>query len=344
MATSEPFEIIGTLYYIHGKERFLCDRAVDQLKARVLDPRTRDFNCDQFHGKEARAQAIVQAARTLPMMAKRRLVLVREADEMKADEFAALIPYVQKPCAETCLVLIGEKADQRLKFFVAFKKHGEMVKFDPLYERQLPGFVRGEGDRRGVRFAEGACELLADEIGSELGQLADAVERLAVYVGERKTVTASDIEEVVATTRQRNVFELCNAVGEGSRERAITVLASMIGARESGVRIVAMLTRHVRQLWIASGLLQARPSKLELAQALGVPPFFVDGIAAQAKRFNRAAFRRMHEACYLADKALKSSRLSDDRILERLILALVPGLAPGLGPVPRPMPPGARRA
>jgi DNA polymerase III subunit delta len=312
----------GPLYFLYGKERYLIDRAVDLLRARVLDPRTRDFNYELFYGKEAGAARIVQAARTLPMMARRRLVLVRDADEMKADELAGLIGYVGDPAPETCVVFVGEKIDQRLKFFTTFKKHGVLVKLDPLYERQLPDFVRGEAKARGVAVAPDAVTMIVDEIGAELGQLADAVERLAIYVGDRKQVSADDVEAVVATTRQRNVFELANAVGEADRARALAVLSSMLGARESGVRIVAMLARHLRQLWITHELLQRTRDKFEIAQALGIPPFFVEDMMRQARTLDAARARRMHAALFAADKNLKSSRLEDARILEALILEL----------------------
>jgi DNA polymerase-3 subunit delta len=319
---------LGPLYLVHGRERFLVDRAIDLIRERVLDPRTKDFNLDVFHGKEADAARIVQAARTLPMMAKRRLVLVRDADELRAAEATALVPYVSAPCQETCLVLQAEKPDMRLKLFTAWKKHGQSLKLDPLYERQLPGFVRDEAKLRGVRLEAGAAELLANEVGADLGQLADAVERLAVFVSDRpaaeRVITARDVDEQVATTRQRSVFELCNAVGEGQRERALEALGSMLSARESGVRIVAMLARHVRQLWSAQTLMAKRASKFDVQQELGIPPFFVDGIMDQARRFDRAAFERMHGALYQADKLLKSSRLDDARLLEQLVLQLVP--------------------
>ena len=312
----------GPLYFLHGKERYLVDRAVDLLRARVLDPRTKDFNYELFYGKEAGAARIAQAARTLPMMAKRRLVLVRDADEMKADELGGLSSYVSDPAPETCLVFVAEKADQRLKFFTAFKKHGVLIKLDPLYERQLPDFVRGEAKARGVTLAPDAVTMMVDEIGAELGQLADAVERLAIYVGERKQVTAEDVEQVVATTRQRSVFDLANAVGAGDRAQALRVLSSMLGARESGVRIVAMLARHLRQLWITSELLERTRDKFEIAQALGIPPFFADDIIRQARTLDAARAKRMHAALFAADKNLKSSRLDDARLLEGLILEL----------------------
>src|SRR6476659_9382715 len=312
----------GPLYFLHGKERYLVDRAVDLLRARVLDPRTKDFNYELFYGKEAGASRIAQAARTLPMMAKRRLVLVRDADEMKADELAGLSSYVSDPAPETCMVFVAEKADQRLKFFTAFKKHGVLIKLDPLYERQLPDFVRGEAKARGVTLAPDAITMIVDEIGAELGQLADAVERLAIYVGERKQVGAEDVEQVVATTRQRSVFDLANAVGAGDRAQALRVLSSMLGARESGVRIVAMLARHLRQLWITSELLERTRDKFEIAQALGIPPFFADDIIRQARTLDAARAKRMHAAVFAADKNLKSSRLDDARLLEGLILEL----------------------
>jgi DNA polymerase III subunit delta len=310
----------GPLYLLYGKERFLVDRGVELLRQRVLDPRTKDFNAELFHGKDGDPARIVQAARTLPMMAKRRFVLVRDIDEMKADAMSQLVPYVQAAAKETCLVLTAEKVDQRLKLFTAWKKHGVMVKLDPLYERQLPAFVREEARARNVKLEAGAAELLSDEIGADLGQLADALERLGIFVGDRP-VSVRDVEEVVATTRQRTIFELADACGSGDRSRALTILGAIIGARESGVRVVAMLARHVRQLWSAHDLMQkGRPNKFDLAQALGIPPFFVEGIMNQARRLDPPRLSRMHDALFRADKMLKSSRLEDARLLEKLVL------------------------
>jgi DNA polymerase III subunit delta len=214
-----------------------------------------------------------------------------------------------------------------MKFFSAFKKHGVLVKLDPLYERQLPDFVRGEARARGVTIAPDALTMIVAEIGAELGQLADAVERLAMFAGERKQITADDVDKVVATTRQRSVFELANAVGAGDRASALAMLSSMLGARESGVRIVAMLARHLRQLWITSELLQRTRDKFEIASALGIPPFFADDIIRQARTLDAAKAKRMHAALFTADKNLKSSRLDDARLLETLILELTTSAA-----------------
>ncbi len=264
------------------------------------------------------------------MMAKKRLVVVRDVDEMKAADQAELVPYVSAPVAEACLVMVAEKADQRLKLVAACKKSGVLLKLDPLYERQLPAFLEEEARARGVRFGRGVAQLVCNEIGADLGQLADAVERLAIFVGgdskdaASREVTIADVEEVVVGARQRSVFELAEAVGQGDRPRALTILHSLIQARESGVRLVAMLARHVRQLWTARALAGERLNKFDLAGRLGVAPFFVDGIVAQARRLSESALERMHAALYRADVDLKSSRVDDALLLERLILQDLP--------------------
>ena len=315
LAQGEP----GPLYFIYGKERFLVERAVEILRERVLDPRTRDFNCEIFFGKEARPLTITQAARTLPMMAKRRLVLVRDVDEMKA-ELSELATYVANPAPESCLVLVAEKVDQRLKFFSAFKKRGVLIKCEPLYERQLPQFVRDEAKRRGANLAAGVAEAVVHEVGTELGLLSDAIERLRLFAGERP-VTLEDVKQAIVSSRQHTVFELCNAVGARDRARSLHALGTLLSAREAGVRLVAMLTRHIRQLWLAREL---SGKNVDLAAELGIPPFFVRDIAEQAKNFHRRDFAAMHEALFFADRALKSSKLEEARILEQLVLKLVP--------------------
>jgi DNA polymerase III subunit delta len=170
---------IAPVYCLYGKERFLLGRALDALRAAVLEPATRDFNHDVLDAK-AGAAAIVAAARTLPMMAKRRLVVVRGADEIKADATEPLLAYVADPAPETVLVLLCEKVDARQKLFAALKKKGALCAFDPPRDRELYSFIVAEARSRGGGIEESAARLLAEIVGPDLGQLAQAVEKLVL--------------------------------------------------------------------------------------------------------------------------------------------------------------------
>ena len=309
---------IAPIYCLYGKERFLLGRVLDALRAAVLEPATKDFNHDVLDAK-AGAPAIVAAARTLPMMAKRRLVVVRGADELKADAVEPLLAYVADAAPETVLVLLCEKVDARQKLFAALKKKGALAAFDPPRDRELYSFIVAEARSRGGGIEESAARLLAEIVGPDLGQLAQAVEKLVLYAGKARRISDEDVATCVAETRARSIFDLMNAVGQGDREAALRQVRRMLADRESPIGIVSMLARHFRQLAVTRELTQQRAGKGEIASALGLNPYFVDGLVAQARRYNPRALARALERICEADAALKSSRLDDGILLERLI-------------------------
>ncbi len=314
---------IAPVYYLAG-EAFPVEQVVTALRRTVLGASENAFNYETLLATEASVTSVLASARTVPMFGPRRLIQVRDAHLWKADELAALIPYLKDPAPTSCLLLIAEKADLRLKFFAEAKKAGVVAKFEPLKDRQVPAWVSGEARRQKLKLEPGTAERLAEAVGTEMAQLASALERLSLYAGLGKPIGPNHVEELLATTRQRSVFELTAAVGRGDRREALLVLRRMLEDRESGVMIVAMLARHLRQLWSAKELTARSVPRAELASALGIHPFFVGDLIQQAERLSGAALARTHRALFEADRSLKSSRLSERAILEGLIFALCP--------------------
>jgi DNA polymerase-3 subunit delta len=312
---------IAPVYYLCGEPHPLM-QVVAALKQAVLRGDESAFNFDAFTVPEATIGQILDAARTLPMLGPRRLVQVRDAHLLSAELLAQILPYAADPSPSTCLLLVGEKADLRLKFFGELKKSGVVVKFEPLKDRQAPEWVATEARRLDVPLEPGAAERIAEAVGTDMSQLASAIERVSLYVGPGKPVRPTDVDELLAQTRQRSIFELTNAVGRGQRREALLVLRRMLQDREPALRILAMLERHVRQLWAAKELARRGQSKNDIAASLGIHPFFVGDVLQQAQRVSEPALQRTHRALFLADRQLKSSRLDDWLILERLVMHL----------------------
>jgi DNA polymerase III subunit delta len=319
---------VAPVYYLYGKEQFLVQRALAAIRTAVLDPKTQAFNLDTIDcksgGKEGAHQAerILAAARTLPMMARCRLVLVRDADELGTDDLEAMLPYLSDPSETTCLVFVAQNADLRRRFFLELRKTGGLAKFEPLYERRLPGWIEAEARALGHGVEPGAAQLLSDVVGADLASLAQALEQLSLFVGPRERITVAAVEELCAETRQHSVFDLANAVGERDTRKALHQCQRMLQAREPAIRILFMLTRHFRQLWIAQELAAQHVDREEAARRIGIPPFFVDGLLTQARRFDGRTLARAFEALYDADRALKSTHAGDELVLERLLVDL----------------------
>src|SRR5205085_802272 len=126
---------------------------------------------------------------------------------------------------------------------------------------------------------------------------------------EGAAIRIADVEEVVATTRQHTVFELIDAVGAGDREAALSLLGGILSMREPALRLLALLARHVRQLWQVRDLMTGsrHGGQGEVAQALGVPPFVAMKLMDQARRLSAARIGAMHEAIFRTDRTLKLS-------------------------------------
>ena len=141
-------------------------------------------------------------------------------------------------------------------------------------------------------------------------------------MGDAKRIRLADVEELVAETRQRGVFELTKAIGEGNVERALRLLANMQRNREPALRIQFMLVRQLRQIWRAKELAAAGVPRAEIASQVGIAPFFLDDVLVPARRMSHATLERSFGRLYRADRVLKSSRIDPDLILSKLVQPL----------------------
>jgi DNA polymerase III subunit delta len=314
---------IAPIYCLTG-ERFLVDSAVAAIRAAVLAEAgaAAAFNQDVFDLKENGVGGAVATARTLPMMAKRRLVVGKAIDEVKAAELEPLVAYVEDPNPSTCLVMYGEKVDVRLRAFAALRKRGYLYVFAPLRDNALAGWLRTEARGRGIDIKPDAAGALATLAGPDLGRLAQALEQLAIYVGRERAIDVSDVEDLVAETREHAVFELTKAIGMGDVPRALALCANMLRNREPPLKIQYMLVRQVRQIWRAKELAAAGASRQDIAAGVGINPYFLDDVLVPAKRMSRAALERAVERLYQADLAVKTSRVEPELALSRLVQAL----------------------
>jgi len=302
------------VYVIHSEHPVLVDRAVAAIRDAAVPPAMRGFNYDVVEGK-ATAARILGGARTLPMMAARRMVLVRDVALISADEHPALVEYLNAPSDTTVLVLLTSKLDKRIKLYAAASKRGCLHVLEA--PRNPAPWIRAEADARGVRLESPAVERLVDAVGADLSRLALVIEQLALYAGDR-AVTAADVEDLVAETREHTVFELTDAIGAGELRAALAAVTSLLDQRQSAVGVIAMLARHVRQLALVTAGRAQGFSKAELAQAVGAPPFVVDKLTQQARRYSAQALARATQLVADADRALKGQVIEDPDRLEGL--------------------------
>jgi DNA polymerase-3 subunit delta len=280
------------------------------------------FNDEVFHGKSASAVRILDAARTLPMMAARRFVLVRGIDGLSPSELDKLADYLPAPSPSTLRVMIADKLDGRARLAVRARKLGCLIEAGPLKPRDMGGFLQGEATRRGLKLSRDAGAALLDAVGTDLAALDDALERLSLYAGEGQRIELPAVEACVTKVRVETIWALVDAVSARDRKRALAAASSLLGDREPALRILTMVARQLRMVARMQAALARGLGPQDATREAGAPPFKAREMAAAARRFAAADLARAFAVLAETDLALKGSKRPDDIVLEHALLQL----------------------
>lgn len=311
---------LDPVYILSSEHPILIDRVVAAIRDAAIPPAMRGWNYDVIEGSikaAGSASKIVAIARTMPMMSERRMVFIRDLASLAADEAPVLVEYMADPNPSTVVVALTTKLDKRMKLYAAANKHGFLHVLEA--PRQVIPWIKAEADARKVNLDARATSRLAEAVGNDLSRLALVIDQLALYAGNRP-VTADDVDDLVADTRERSVFELTDAVGAGDLSAALAAVSALCDQRDSALGVIAMLARHLRQLGIV--VAHRGANKAQLASALGLPPFIADKVIAQARRFTPQALARATTMLATADRALKGDQLLEGPLTGFQIKAL----------------------
>jgi DNA polymerase-3 subunit delta len=331
---------LRSVYLVVGEERFLRDQVVQEIRAAALGTGIAAFNEDKLQAGEVDADKVINAARTVPMMAPKRFVLVRgverwdsardaESDDDRDDKsdrndatspLDKLAAYASAPVDSACMVLVAEKIDGRRKLAAVAKKLGFLVACETLDERALVAWITDRARAKGHAMEHDVAELLAAIAGPELAYVNDAIERLSLYVGAAKAIDEEAIADCVARVRTADTWALVDAVGRRDLAQGMRILADVYDPRDRGLPLLGALAWSIRQLAKYQAAAAGGASADEAARKAGVfQPFRARELSAKARGFRAKEVERWLLVLAETDVALKSSRRPADAILEDML-------------------------
>lgn len=330
------------LYFLYGDEGYLIDAAGRLLIDTALAPHERDFNLDIVYGAEAEAASVLALCAAYPMMAERRVVLVRDFEKLKGN--ALFQAYAERP-NPSAVVLLACRTKPNLNAhpYRALKQHATWGEFKALKPHEVTGWATRYLKARGRRLEPDAAAMMAETVGTDLQTAATEADKLLAHAGDRVTITTDDVLSAGGHSREFNVFELQKAVGEGKYPEALTIAERLLqqasNARGEALRVVSVLTSYFGKLQKLAFLQAAGAREADLARELGVPPFFLKEYVQTLRRLGAARLDDAFAALLAADYELKGGSGRDDRLV---LLLLLRRLAPPLSARLAPLRPSAR--
>lgn len=205
--------IIKPVYFLMGDESWYIDQITNVLMNKLLNETEKDFDLSLVYGKDVSFKDVIVLARQYPMLASRRVVLVKEAQD--ADGIDDLINYLEKPMLSTVLIFNFKQGslDKRKKIYSELEKCAVVFDSRKLYDEEIPGWIENLVATKGLSIDHKSAVLIADFIGSDLSRIMGEVDKLLITmpVGEKK-ITSEIIERNIGISKEYNDFELLNAV------------------------------------------------------------------------------------------------------------------------------------
>ena len=301
---------------LHGEEEYIKETALSRLRAALLPEGLEMMNEVTFEGA-VEENVITEACDTLPFMAERRLVIVKEHPLMlngaKGGDGARLIAYLDElPDYVMLAFVVRGGADMRRRLPAAIAKRGGAVIFKPMEERDIAAFLRREARKQDKKLSDSAAQRLIFLCGNELSMLTRELEKAAAYVGDKEEIATADIDAIAVPGLEANVYHMVDALLDGKNARAEEMCRTLLRDGESPVRILAILTRNLRQLYHARVLLDAKRPRPEIEKAVGVSGYVAGRVLQRAGSFGADWLRDAQNACADADYDIKSGKVRED--------------------------------
>lgn len=343
LRTALQTRVFDPAYYFYGAEDYLKDESLKQLTEAAVDPATRDFNLETLRGAEVDAETLGSLLGTPPMMADRRVVIVRDVSALRKDARRALEQYLEKPASDVVLVLVaasGAKEDRLLT------ERATAIDFEPLSGARVPKWIAYYATHDlGCEITPEAVSLLQNAVGTELAQLRMELDKLASFVAgeERRVIDEGAVSAIVGVRRGETLGDLLDAVASRNAAVALELLPHvLLQPKTSAVTIVmALATQTLAMAWgRAKRDAGLAPYRLEnefygLLKESGssyTGRSWGDAVRAWARALDAWTLADLDEALatlLATDAALKESRVSsDEQLLQSLVLTLcAPGRA-----------------
>ena len=248
---------LGPLYLFQGEESYLREYCLTEMRKQLVPAGFEAFNYHKLEGKGLTAQALTDTVEAMPMMAERTMVQVVDWDVYKLPEEqrSGLISLLEDFPSYCCLVLVYDLLEYKpnktyKKLYAALSGHVREVKFQPLNQNQLMGWVARRLKATGHTIDVPTAEHLLFTCGRLMNGLIPEIGKIAAYARDER-ITRADIDAVAAPVLEAQVFDMTKAVAKGSFDRAAEVLGSLLQLQEEPFMLLALMGRELRMLYTA---------------------------------------------------------------------------------------------
>lgn len=319
-------KVYHPVYFLTGEESFFIDEISDYIAEHVLDEAEKGFNQTILYGRDIDVDGIIAEAKRFPMMSNHQVVIIKEAQTIKNIE--NLAPYIERPLKSTILVICYKykKLDGRKKFSKDVARSGVLFESKKLYENRVQAWITNHLQARGYKIVPRALVMLTEYLGTDLGTIANELEKLMVNVPKGTEIDADHVESNIGISKEFNRFELTKALGSKNVVKANQIIQYFASNPSSNP---VVLTLSALFSYFSKIILYHRlpdKSRNNVASMLRINPFFVGEYEVAARNYHPQKLAQVINELRTYDmrsKGVENVTTSGDELVKELVYKIL---------------------
>lgn len=326
-----------SVYYFHGKEEFYMNRLVEHF-SNLLPQHEKDFNFDLLYGQDVSPEKVLSIARSYPMMAERRVLIIRNFMQTAKGaagegQMADFVPYLENPNPACVLALFdSSKPAGNTKLGKALSKNKKVgfYQFEPLPDYVIPDWIIKWVQQHHKKQIDGnAAQLLSQFVGNNLQLLSTEIDKVCTFVDTRNDINEADVKKIIGSYREYTAIELKDAVLNRDLQKALFISEQILQHTKTDtgelIRLVGFFYSVFVNIWQIRRLADKGLAKAQVQAQLGVSSnWYFDRLWTDASNFRNSEMPRVFEALLDADKSIKGfTTLDSTAILFLLVKRLI---------------------
>jgi DNA polymerase III subunit delta len=334
-------------YVFVGDESFFRRRCREAILQDLVPPELRDFSLFDFDLAETDVAEVLDRARTPSLMAPFQVFFVRGVKALfgrgsNEEKLGAIEDYCKDPNPDALLIFVADHIsipadvrkmdmtdkDRYQRIRETLGQYCGIVELSRVEEGEAVRWLSDYCGTREVKIDADAARELVDALGGDMMMISNELEKLILYVAEKKRIALGDVETMVLAAKQRSLYELTDAISAKDRVRALEMLDAMLSTGEgddAAIGHLYILAKTFRQMLVITerNVRDTRMLWAALWQGFRVPPFAAEDIIKQARRYkSKRELTRAIRLIARTDLALRSNPPSKRMVLEKLVLDL----------------------
>jgi DNA polymerase-3 subunit delta len=320
------------VYLLTGSDRPKIETALARLRRHFEPEAVELVTAQEVSGPDAAALCNVGS-----LFGDARLVVIegvdgrrnadgRLASGWKVADVKAIEEYLASPAPGTVLALVAEELKKDAPLTKACAKAGDVLAFE-VPKRNVANWVAERFKQAGARAEPEACAALVHLVGEDIHQLANEIDKLALWAGD-EPIGQNEVELLVAAVAETPTFALTDAWAQRDGARTLAASETIFERegrprRDTAPRMAGALGNHLSFMRRCQQLAAAGVRPRDAASTLKRHPFYVEKVFAQAANFSEDELRDAVVRLAGLDHALKGgSKLAPDLELQRALIDL----------------------